>query len=167
MRLLGFDFRGGVADLEDLFGGCPADSRFSLKENRLIDLQVLLCVVNELHHALLYIIHLEDLSSRGSLLLVLCHQLAYELLQLWAVTVRNRPWCILDDLENKSEQVVRFEGLLQRAELIEDDAQRPYIALRRIGLALARLRRHVVRSADNRHGHRLCRFEDLTNAKVT
>lgn len=117
-------------------------------------------------HALADVGHLEDLSSRWPLLLVFSHQFDHELLQLGAVVRWDRLWSILHNLEDQSEKVIRLEGLLQRAELVEDDAQGPHITLRRVRLALTVFGRHVIGSTN--HCHRCCvgRFEDLADAEV-
>ena len=62
---------------------------------------------------------------------------------------------LLHDLENEPQKIIGDEGVLQRTQLVEDDAEGPHVALRRVRLTLARLRTHVIRRADNSHSRRI------------
>ena len=58
----------------------------------------------------------------------------------------------LDNLENKSEQIVGHESMLESTELVEDDAKGPDVTLGGVRLALTGLRAHVVGSTHHCHG---------------
>ena len=128
-----------------------SDRRSLLLEYWVLHVIFHLCVLDESLHAVAHVVHFEDFSSRRSVGGILSHEFDDELFQLRAVGIRDRLWLVLHDLEDETEQVVRLERLLQRAELVQDDAERPHVTLRRVRHALARLRRHVVRRADHSH----------------
>lgn len=62
---------------------------------------------------------------------------------------------LLHDFENEPQKIIGDEGVLQRTQLVEDDAERPHIALGRVRLTLAGLRTHIIRRADNSHCRRI------------
>lgn len=106
-----------------------------------------------------------DLHDSRPLLLVLHEQPANQVLHsLRAVLYRIR--LFLHYLEHETEQILSMESVLQSVELVEDTAQCPDVALISVGLVLAHLGRHVVRSALNRHSVVLSAFKNFTDAKV-
>jgi len=73
----------------------------------------------------------------------------------------------LDNFENQAQQVVGDEGMLESAQFVQDDAQGPDIALRCVGLALARFRTHVVWSAHYSHSCCIRFLKDFANTEIT
>ena len=54
---------------------------------------------------------------------------------------------VLDDLEDKAEEVLAGEGVLEGAHLVKNAAEGPNVGCVVVGLALADFGRHVIRSA--------------------
>ena len=152
--LLGLEI-GCRNNLDRFFGGGSADRRPLLLEDWRVHLLVHFLAIDKPLHVVSDNGHLEDFRGRWTLQLVLSHQLQDQGLQLRTVVRRDRIRVILHDLEHEAEQIVAQEWLLEGAELVEDDSQRPDITLRCVRSALTRLWRHVVGCAH--HGHGLLR----------
>ena len=123
--------------------------------------------VDKLDHFLPDNGHLQYLGHRRPLHRVLIEHRCDQSLQLRTVALRNGLHRVLHYLVDESQQVVRRERVLQRAQLEEHAAERPDVAFESVGVVLAHFRTHVVRGAHHGHGGAVRVLEDPRNAEVS
>lgn len=128
---------------------------------------VLSCAVHEPLHMLFHERPIDDVDDARPRLLVLGEEHLDDLFELVAVVPIDRLLLVLHNLEDKAEEVLRVEGVLQIAELVENAAKSPNVRLVRIRLVLADLGRHVVGRALNCHRMVLRALQYFRYAKVS
>lgn len=69
----------------------------------------------------------DDINDPGSSRLIFGQQTVNQVPQALAVRVWDRFLLVLDDLEDQTEQVFSVEGVLQRAELVQNASKRPNV----------------------------------------
>ena len=74
---------------------------------------------------------------------------------------------VLDDLEDKAEEVLAGEGVLEGAHLVKNAAEGPNVGCVVVGLGLTDFRRHIVRGALHSERIIISILKNFRNTEVT